>query len=618
MKSRILLILLVAFLSGGNSLWAQGEDKEEEGRDNVPPRLRNQQEDFDNGNYMFPAQKRSNWSIGVLLGSAFESSDIKAQPGYGLGLNIQKALGHTFSIRGQATGGVMTGQNYQGTRGYFSGGRSRNPWAQYYWGGGFAMPDLVYYNYRTTWFDATIQAVANLNNINFYKEQNKWNLYATAGPGFMMYHTMNDVLNANGVKYDFSTVPIITPKNSLWAFGKERKTLNDAIFKVRGLNGLFANLKKSSYESLSESHFDEQGIVFGSYTDKDGNKQKKYWVWNPSINASAGITYRISRRLEIGAEHRIAWTNDDLLDGQRWQENGAKPGFGRTANTRDFDSYHFTALTFAVRLGKGEESMWWVNPLAEMYGSVADTRKLVKGVSEDADGDGVPDIFDQEPDTPEGTIVDTKGRTLDSDEDGVPDSYDEQKFTPKGCDVDNRGVANDGDGDSVPDCFDQELNTDPGMYVDAKGRGIKMPEIPKFDCKDCLKDLPVQPVQTQVVETACNLPSVHFDLDRTNVKQEFYPDLYQVARFMLDNPGKRILVSGYTDKGGEAVIKKRVDNVINFLVGNFGIDRSRFDIAYGATANGVTVYTGGGGSGKAPQHAPLDYMNRRVDFTCID
>ncbi|MBX7242564.1 MAG: hypothetical protein K1X92_12555 [Bacteroidia bacterium] len=616
MKNRISIFLLVAGMVFGNALWAQ-EDKEGE-RDNVPPRLRNQQEDFDNGNYMFPAQKRSNWSVGIMLGSAFESSDIKAQPGYGLGLNIQKALGHTFSIRGQATGGVMSGQNYQGTRGYFSGGRSRNPWAKNYWTGGFAQPDLVYYNYRTTWYDASIQGVANLNNINFYKEQNKWNLYASAGPGFMMYHTMNDALDANGLKYDFSSVPVIAQKPTLWGFGKERKTINDAIFKVRGLNGLFGNLKKSAYESLAEGHFDEQGIPFGSYTDQNGDKQKKYWVWNPSIFASAGVLYRIGRRIELGAEHRIAWTNDDLVDGQRWQENGAKPGFGRTAHTRDFDSYHFTTLCMNVRLGKGEESMWWVNPLAEMYGSVADTRKLVKGVSEDADGDGVPDIFDQEPDTPEGTTVDTKGRTLDSDEDGVPDSYDEQKFTPKGCDVDNRGIAIDGDTDNVPDCFDQELNTDPGMYVDAKGRGIKMPEVPKFDCKECLKDLPVQPTTTQVVETACNLPSVHFDLDRTNVKQEFYPDLYQVARYMLDHPEKRILVSGYTDKGGEAVIKKRVDNVINFLVGNFGLDRSRFDIAYGATANGVTVYTGGGGSGKAPQHAPLDYMNRRVDFTCID
>lgn len=658
MQNRIFLLLLLTGITLSNSLFAQDEPK---GDDNVPPRLKKQQDEFDNGNYMFPAQKRSNWAVGIMLGGAFQSSDVKAMPGYGIGVNIQKALGHTFSIRGQGTAGVMAGQNYEYTKGYFSGG-NRNPWAsavantplQYgpnatdttrmYWnpklnqassatGGVLGAPRKVYFNYRTAWYDVSIQGVANLNNINFYKEQNKWGLYATAGVGFMAYHTLVDALDKDGNLYNFDNVKILPSYQNFFAFPGTKGGLIKDLFKLRGVNGYVDNLKKSHYESWAENHFDEQGFKFSSYKDAKGVSQKRYWTVNPNINASLGILYRISRRIELGIEHRIAWTNDDLLEGQRWQENGVKTPFqfgkyiGNTAMTRDFDSYHFTALTMNLRLGKGEESLWWSNPLAEMYGSVADTRKLVKQVAEDADGDGVPDLFDQEPDTPEGELVDSKGRTLDSDEDGVPDTNDEQRFTAKGCDVDNRGVALDADADNVPDCIDQELNSVAGAYVDAKGRTI-----PKFNCDDCTKELrdritelekkgPVivdKIVGTVVPAPSCNLPSIHFDLDRVNVKQEFYPQLYQVARYMLDNGNVRIRVSGYTDRGGEAMVRKRVESTINFLVGNFGIDRSRFETVFSG-GDGVGVYTGSAsGSGKAPQHASLDYMNRRVDFSCID
>lgn len=601
---------------------------------NVPPRLQKQQDDFDSGNYMFPAQKRSNWAVGVMLGGAFQSADVKNVLGYGLGVNVQKALGHTFSIRGQATGGVITGQNYQFSRGYFSGKQHGNAWANMvdvagnrYWANSTALPNRVYYNYRMNWYDASIQGVANLNNINFYKEQNKFGLYAAAGVGFSMYNVMVDALNSDLLTYNFDNVPKLKTKPTLFDFNFFNKTpgtkqyIKDSLYDIRGVKGNFDNLKKSHYESLAEGHLDEQGINLGKVdvydpTSRTITNQKKYYVWNPFINASFGVVYRFGRRVELGFEHRLAWTNDDLLEGQRWQENGARPGFGNTALTRDFDAYHFSAIVCNFRLGKGEESMWWVNPLASIYGSVADTKKLVKGVSEDADNDGVPDIFDQEPDTPENTLVDSKGRTLDSDEDGVPDSQDTQKFSPKDCPVDENGKVVDADADNVPDCYDQELNSAADAYVDAKGRTIPAPVIPKFDCKDCFPN--GVPSNAPVAVPSCDLPTIHFDLDRANIKNEFYPDMYFIARFMMDNPGKRIRVMGYTDKGGEAMITKRIDNAINFLVGNFGIDRSRFETAYGANANGAAVYTGGSGSGKSPQNVQLDYLNRRVEFQCVD
>jgi hypothetical protein len=60
----------------------------------------------------------------------------------------------------------------------------------------------------------------------------------------------------------------------------------------------------------------------------------------------------------------------------------------------------------------------------------------------DADGDGVLDQLDAEPNTPAGCPVNTHGVQLDTDGDGVPDCTDKQLITPTECQpVDADGVG---------------------------------------------------------------------------------------------------------------------------------------------------------------------------------
>ena len=59
----------------------------------------------------------------------------------------------------------------------------------------------------------------------------------------------------------------------------------------------------------------------------------------------------------------------------------------------------------------------------------------------DEDGDGVFDMVDQEPNTPSGYPVDTRGIALDSDGDGFLDGEDQEPFSPVGFEVDQLGVA---------------------------------------------------------------------------------------------------------------------------------------------------------------------------------
>ena len=574
-------LLLLMFLSsivvvGG---YAQEEENtEDDNYQNVPKRLHDQKDQYDDGEYLFPPKPKNNWSIGVKGGLAFVAGDVKPQPGFGFGVDVRKALGHTFSIRLSAAGGQTTGLNYQVTRGY--GGRAGNPWNDLYWTNGSPVPPAVYYNYQMTYGDITLQGLVNLNNINFYKEQAKWNIYAAGGVGLMGYRTKVDALGSGGDIYDFSSIPALVPDPR--TPGTDKKQTIDAL----------KNLLDGVYESNAEGHGDEDGLEIG------GN----FYVINPALVGALGLRYRLGRRVEVELEYRVVWTNDDLLDGQRWQEQG---GVGTTALTRDFDTYHNTTVGIHFRLGKGEESLWWTNPLTEVYSTAAASRDLVKKLTDDADDDGIPDLYDKEPDTPEGSPVDGQGRTLDSDGDGYPDNDDDQPYTPKGCDVDGRGVSLDSDSDGVPDCFDKEPGSEPGVLVDAKG--ITIPE-------------PKQGEVTNIVDTGCILPIIHFDLNAANIKPDFYPELYYIAQLMQNNDDLRIKAVGFSDVRSSAeynleLSQRRVRNTVDFISNTYGIDPARFDTE--ARGEDDNLIEGLPANHNDPRLEPLHEANRRVVFECL-
>ncbi|MEM7512930.1 MAG: OmpA family protein, partial [Bacteroidota bacterium] len=271
--------------------------------------------------------------------------------------------------------------------------------------------------------------------------------------------------------------------------------------------------------------------------------------------------------------------------------------------TRDFDSYSTTTLGIHFRLGPGEESLWWNNPLTEVYSSAREAVNIVSRLTDDADDDGVPDLYDLEPDTPVGMIVDSQGRVQDSDGDGYPDSQDDQPYTPKGCDVDNKGVALDSDADGVPDCFDKEPDSAPGVLVDAKGITI-----------------PIINPDTLQFETPCILPVVYFELDKDVVAPQFYPQLNYIAQLMKSDSKLKIKATGFSDSRSSddynlQLSKRRVDNTVSFIANTFGIDPTRFEKDYKGEANAVIPNLPANKSN--PKLEPLHYVNRRVEFDCV-
>ena len=174
--------------------------------------------------------------------------------------------------------------------------------------------------------------------------------------------------------------------------------------------------------------------------------------------------------LDLG--YRMNFVDGDYLDGTSFQ-----------LPHHDKFSYGFVGLEFALG-NQSKPQMLFDNPIARLNNNLQtqiDTvKEQTKRLANDADGDGVADMFDKEPNT------------------------------PAGCPVDSHGVSRDTDGDGVPDCKDKELVTPTQCQpVDADGVG----KCPEPDCCKAIRD-------TLAAMNTCNLnlPSITFRGNRSSLQ----------------------------------------------------------------------------------------------------
>jgi outer membrane protein OmpA-like peptidoglycan-associated protein len=250
----------------------------------------------------------------------------------------------------------------------------------------------------------------------------------------------------------------------------------------------------------------------------------------------------------------------------------------------------FVAMAFVqtdvVAQKKGKKSvepLYWENPLNFAYNELSSPKrmKLPKPVFEDADGDGVTDQFDNEPNTPAGAPVDSHGVARDTDGDGVPDYKDKQLITPTEC-----------------------------QPVDADGVG-KCPEPP------CCSD-PNRVTSGDGGTSSCaisNLPSVSFKPGATSLTKESQAALAAAADLMKNNPNCKIVVTGYGEpsKSSQQLSWDRVNSVINYMVDKQGISADRFVFRYGQTEgdpNTVDLRPAGSGD-EGPNSVPAPHPNLR-------
>ncbi|HMR86563.1 MAG TPA: OmpA family protein [Saprospiraceae bacterium] len=498
------------------------------------------------GQSSYSAKPKNAWELGVHVGHFFIDGDVDTKFPGGYGLGLHLRKAIHYVFSVRAD--FMYGSAKGLDPQLWNSGLVEDVYTPYNSVGASWFP-----SYKTNYGYLAFQGVLNIGNLLFHKDRNKWNWYTAVGVGLSSHSTKLDLLNSNNAIY--TGLEAIEAAND-FNTKAGRKDIKEAV----------GNIYDGEYETPS---WKKAGIF------RLGDETNVHVVFT----ASMGISRKLSNRFNLGLEHQLNLSDNDALDGIRF-----RTGLDQSTSN---DISHYTNIRLGINLGnfdKVTEPLYWLNPLDAQMNDIAALKQRPILDLTDTDSDGIIDMLDQELDTPAGAPVDTRGIALDSDGDGVADYKDKEPYSPPGYVVDKDGVAN----------FEKLTTSDVNKAIDIKLAAYKASN------SDCGKWF---------------LPMIHYDLDKATIKPEFYGHLHHVASVIKMCPDVCVAVVGHTDvrssnNYNNALSYNRAENAINYLVSQYGIDRSRFKIMYGGEDAPLVS-----NSKRDKEH----YMNRRVEFRlCAD
>jgi len=558
---------------GARDMTYRGESYDVLDTSYVPGRRMEQHRKFLNHQTNFPAKPRNMWELGVSGGLYNISGDVPSlmlwnKGGFGLGAHVRKALGYVGSIRLDYNYGIGKGLEFQPSSGYILD-PAWNGGVGGYGGGTYnAAHDYkgapVFYNYKTESHQLNLDFVLSLGNILFHHTRTKFDPYIFAGIAANAYQTWINALNdkTGETPYDFAGfIAAHGGANYSNYYHADRRQVKKDL----------QSLLDDSYETAAES-------------DRTVRRPTLFSTKKLTFATSfgAGLQYRITRRINLSLEDRITFfptTNEDLLDGQRWDENTqAIAGTGQKIGvpSQNKDGINYASLGINFNLGGGSrnvEPLYWLNPLDYSYGELSAPRHMIlpDPILPDADGDGIANQFDKCPGTPAGVAVDSHGCPMDTDGDGVPDDRDKQLITPTEC-----------------------------QPVDADGIG-------KCPC-NCPKPTPGGGGCGNIAAG-----SIMFANGSAKISPAMQGQLATLAAQMQANPDCKVVMMG--NKGESKAAQQRswdrVNAVIEYMSEKNNVDRNRFIFQYEGQAgeNSVNYRSANNGeegpSNVAPPHPDL-------------
>lgn len=495
-----------------------------------------QQNEFMNNSYPYPSKPRSQWELGVSGGPSFIIGDLRPRLGYGGGLSVRKALGHAFSLRfgwnGAYNYGIDTRLSDGGSMAGFSYANP-NPWKTYVQSG-----KRFVRNYKTASHQLYLNGVLSLNNISYYRGDPKFNFYLFGGYSVNSFDVDVNARNGSQV-YNFESIN----------YGQSGSNVISDL----------KDLLDDSYESNAP------------FTDANTNvtkRMKDNHLLYHAIDIGAGIAFKVSDKFNIGFEQKLTMPFADEID-------GSVSGITR-------DLWALTQFRLNFNLGSSDKTiqpLWWVNPNNYAYNELNAPKhmKMPPVVLPDADGDGVTDQFDMEPNTPAGCAVDSHGRSLDTDGDGVPDCRDKEPLTQRNCFPVNA--------DGVGNC------PEPPCCAELRDKIANMKVAP-----DC---------------AISSLPSVQFKSGSIALSSTAKSLLSSAAQQLNSNVGCNVRITGYYDasnKRSQQLAWDRVNTVIKYLNEQLGVSESRiiFNLMAGGDPNTVDL---AGTTETGPNSIPVPYPN---------
>ena len=493
----------------------------------ISPRNISQQNDFLNNNHNFPAKPRDMWQLGIFVGLPWVDGDAplavkgsgSGMSNYasGFGLSLRKAIGYVVSIRGSLAYYNMLGLDYQRNRNF-----NNHPTIQQLY---LTAPRGYIHSFRTTAFVQSLEALVSLNNIMFHSKQSRWNLYGIIGYSAFTYQTKMDISDASGNRYLYENIDVNLDRKKIRADLREM---------MDGMNETTA-LSRDRRPNLGEYNL------------------------RHSFTSGAGFEYRIGKKTSVSAEYKRIATRDDYVDGW-FRQSG---DLVNPVYTSEWDNIGFVSMGINFNVGNSKTKippLWWMNPLEFAYGELSNPKhmKLPKITLDDADGDGVTDQFDLEPNTPPGAPVDTHGVSKDTDGDGVPDYRDKELLTLQNCfPVDEDGIGN---------CPEPEC------------------------CKEMRDKFATGPPQNWECKIN-NLPSLQFNGNSVRLNRNATAILESVAQQLRANPGCKVRIAGHgtVNKAAQQLSWDRVNAVMKFLVEKQAIADNRIIFEYGTEGDPNTV-----------------------------
>lgn len=197
------------------------------------------------------------------------------------------------------------------------------------------------------------------------------------------------------------------PKSDLEAFGGEPYNY--------WTDGTIRNISESS-PNAGQSVIIQRDYTYETDIREAGfNNSTTYSERAFSIPVGVGISLHLSDQIDFRFESVMHFTFSDYLDGVTPQTKqdfvGSRKGNGRN----DYFYYNGVSLSYNFQKIPSENDY---NEKDEPIDYLA------SGNTEDFDQDGIIDLIDLCPDTPEGIEVDSSGCAIDTDGDGVPDYKD--------------------------------------------------------------------------------------------------------------------------------------------------------------------------------------------------